>query len=171
MITGLATSILQFLFYTGVRLAAEKKLAEPRTVDVVEMVPNKGPLGKAFKKEGKAVIEAVSKLDAEAVSKHEAELESSGKFTLTLPSGSFDITKEMVAVKRYQKTVHVEELIPSVIEPSMGVGRVMYAVFEHCFKVRQRFCRIIISLQDTSKMYQAIENSWIYLQEHYVHYV
>jgi len=122
---------------TGVRLAAEKKLAEPRTVDVVEMVPNKGPLGKAFKKEGKAVIEAVSKLDAEAVSKHEAELESSGKFTLTLPSGSFDITKEMVAVKRYQKTVHVEELIPSVIEPSMGVGRVMYAVFEHCFKMRE----------------------------------
>ena len=44
----------------------------------------------------------------------------------------------MIAVKRYQKTVHVEELIPSVIEPSMGVGRVMYAVFEHCFKVRQR---------------------------------
>merc|ERR1719495_676938 len=121
---------------TGVRLAAEKKLAEPRTVDVVEMVPNKGPLGKAFKKEGKAVIEAVSKLDAEAVSKHEADLESSGKFTLTLPSGSFDITKDMVAVKRYQKTVHVEELIPSVIEPSMGVGRVMYAVFEHCFKMR-----------------------------------
>jgi len=122
---------------TGVRLAAEKKLAEPRTVDVVEMVPNKGPLGKAFKKEGKAVIEAVSKLDAEAVSKHEADLESSGKFTLTLPSGSFDITKDMVAVKRYQKTVHVEELIPSVIEPSMGVGRVMYAVFEHCFKMRE----------------------------------
>merc|ERR1719474_1642704 len=78
---------------TGVRLAAEKKLAEPRTVDVVEMVPNKGPLGKAFKKEGKAVIEAVSKLNAAAVSKHEADLESSGKFTLTLPSGSFDITK------------------------------------------------------------------------------
>merc|ERR1719495_1023568 len=52
---------------TGVRLAAEKKLAEPRTVDVVEMVPNKGPLGKAFKKDAKAVTDALAALDAAAV--------------------------------------------------------------------------------------------------------
>ena len=39
------------------------------------------------------------------------------------------------AVKRYQKTMHVEEIIPSVIEPSFGVGRIMYALFEHNFKV------------------------------------
>ena len=38
-------------------------------------------------------------------------------------------------MKRYQKTMHVEEIIPSVIEPSFGVGRIMYALFEHNFKV------------------------------------
>jgi len=47
------------------------------------------------------------------------------------------LTPDMVAVKRYQKTVHVEEIIPSVIEPSFGIGRVMYALFEHNFKVRE----------------------------------
>lgn len=26
----------------------------------------------------------------------------------------------MISVKKYQKTVHVEEIIPSVIEPSFG---------------------------------------------------
>jgi len=123
---------------TGVRLAAEKKLAEPRTVDVVEMVPNKGPLGKAFKKDAKAVTDALAALDAAAVGGHEAALASeAGKFSLKVGESSFDITKDMVSVKRYQKTVHVEELIPSVIEPSFGVGRVMYAVFEHCFKMRE----------------------------------
>merc|ERR1712223_2206393 len=30
-----------------------------------------------------------------------------------------------------------EEFIPSVVEPSFGVGRVMYAIFEHNFKVRE----------------------------------
>jgi len=124
---------------TGVRLAAEKKLSEPRTVDVVEMVPNKGPLGKAFKKDAKAVTDALAALDPEAVDRHEAALKSDGKFVLTLATSgaTFDITKDMVAVKRCQKTVHVEELIPSVIEPSFGIGRVMYAVFEHCFKMRE----------------------------------
>lgn len=60
----------------------------------------------------------------------------------------------MINVKKYQKTMHVEEIIPSVIEPSfgksfillllgcnnsfiVGVGRVMYAVFEHNFKMRE----------------------------------
>lgn len=31
----------------------------------------------------------------------------------------------------------MEEFVPSVIEPSFGVGRVMYSVFEHNFKIRE----------------------------------
>ena len=31
----------------------------------------------------------------------------------------------------------VEEIIPSVVEPSFGIGRVMYALFEHNFRVRE----------------------------------
>jgi glycyl-tRNA synthetase len=26
--------------------------------------------------------------------------------------------------------------IPSVIEPSFGIGRIVYCIFEHCFRVR-----------------------------------
>lgn len=29
------------------------------------------------------------------------------------------------------------DVIPSVIEPSFGIGRIMYAVFEHNFRVRE----------------------------------
>jgi len=32
--------------------------------------------------------------------------------------------------------VVVEEFVPSVIEPSFGIGRIMYSVFEHRFRVR-----------------------------------
>ena len=31
----------------------------------------------------------------------------------------------------------VEEIVPSVIEPSFGIGRVMYSIFEHNFKTRE----------------------------------
>ena len=31
----------------------------------------------------------------------------------------------------------VEEFVPSVIEPSFGIGRVMYSVFEHNFRIRE----------------------------------
>lgn len=47
------------------------------------------------------------------------------------------LTRDMVSVKKGQKTVHVEEVTPSVIEPSFGIGRIMYAVLEHSFRVRE----------------------------------
>ena len=43
----------------------------------------------------------------------------------------------MVELKHLQKNVHVEEFTPSVIEPSFGIGRIMYAIFEHTFRIRQ----------------------------------
>jgi glycyl-tRNA synthetase (class II) len=30
----------------------------------------------------------------------------------------------------------VEEYVPSVIEPSFGIGRIMYAMWEHNFRIR-----------------------------------
>ena len=30
----------------------------------------------------------------------------------------------------------VEEIVPSVIEPSFGIGRIMYSIWEHNFVVR-----------------------------------
>lgn len=49
---------------------------------------------------------------------------------------SVTLNREMVNVKTASKTVHVEEIIPSVIEPSFGIGRIMYALLEHSFKMR-----------------------------------
>merc|ERR1712173_525062 len=46
-------------------------------------------------------------------------------------------SKDMVQVKRQTKQVHVEKITPSVIEPSFGIGRIMYALFEHNFTVRE----------------------------------
>lgn len=43
----------------------------------------------------------------------------------------------MVTMKSYDKTLHVEEFIPSVIEPSFGIGRIMYSLFEHNFHSRE----------------------------------
>jgi len=42
-----------------------------------------------------------------------------------------------VQVKRGSKTEHVEEVVPGVIEPSFGVGRILYSLFEHNFKTRE----------------------------------
>jgi len=131
-----AYDLTQHTTATGIKLCAEKKLPSPVTKDITEIVPNKGAIGKAFKKEAKTVTDMLSKLSLDEVTKIENDL-GEGKATLDFDGKAIELTKDMISVKKYQKTFHVEEIIPSVIEPSFGVGRVMYAIFEHNFKVRE----------------------------------
>lgn len=50
----------------------------------------------------------------------------------------FKINKQMIPLKSYSKTVHVEEIVPNVIEPSFGIGRIIYTLLEHTFKIREK---------------------------------
>ena len=48
----------------------------------------------------------------------------------------------------------VEEIVPSVIEPSFGIGRVMYSMFEHNFHIRdgdeqRSVCSVFIFMINT----------------------
>ncbi|BFF96498.1 glycine--tRNA ligase [Drosophila madeirensis] len=123
---------------TGVRLVAEKRLPAPKTVEVSEIVPNKQALGKTFKKDAKTITEALAKLSLEEISRAEQELNANGQYKLILADGNtHELAKDTISVKHSSKTVHVEEFIPSVVEPSFGIGRIMYALLEHSFQCRE----------------------------------
>ncbi|XP_029034569.1 glycine--tRNA ligase [Osmia bicornis bicornis] len=133
-----AYDLTQHTKATGVKLVAEKKLSAPKNVGVCEIVPNKVLIGKTFKKDSKLVQDALAELNESSINSMETELNENGECNLKLANDAeVKITKDMIQVKRYQKTVHVEEIIPSVIEPSFGIGRIMYAIFEHNFRTRE----------------------------------
>jgi len=131
-----AYDLTQHYKATGVKLCAEKKLPEPIIKDVTEIASNKGPIFKVHKKEGKAITDMLAQLSLEDIEKVEEELKT-GDATLKVGDKDVALTKDMISVKRFQKKVHVEEIIPSVIEPSFGIGRIMYALFEHNFRSRE----------------------------------
>ncbi|KFW12414.1 Glycine--tRNA ligase [Eurypyga helias] len=133
---------------TKVPLIAEKPLKEPisfqntpdyleKTVNIVQFEANKGAIGKAYKKDAKVVMEYLSMCDECYIAEMEQLLSEKGEFTVETEGKTFQLTKDMVTVKRFQKTLHVEEIIPNVIEPSFGIGRIMYTVFEHTFHIRE----------------------------------
>ncbi|ERE66022.1 glycyl-tRNA synthetase [Cricetulus griseus] len=99
--------------------------------------PNKGAVGKAYKKDAKLVMEYLSSCDECYITEMEQLLNEKGEFTIETEGKTFQLTKDMVSVKRFQKTLHVEEVVPSVIEPSFGLGRIMYTILEHTFHVRE----------------------------------
>lgn len=43
----------------------------------------------------------------------------------------------MVDVQRQQKRLAGRSFVPSVIEPSFGIGRILYCVFEHSYYTRE----------------------------------
>lgn len=136
-----AYDLTQHTQATGVRLVAEKKLVEPKVEDVVAAVPNKGAIGKGFKKDAKVILEQLAALSASEVENLEKQLRKNGyiknelivenyfikkmfcvyrAYVLTINAVNYSLGSDMVSVKRYQETRHVEEIIPSVIEPSFG---------------------------------------------------
>lgn len=123
---------------TGTRLVAEKPLSEPRTVRVCECVPNKAALGKVYRSETKTICERLNALSMDEAFQLKKKIESDGKTSLRINEDrEVELDQSMVHVKSYENVVHVEEIVPNVIEPSFGIGRILYTVFEHSFRVRE----------------------------------
>ncbi|XP_071383672.1 glycine--tRNA ligase [Centroberyx affinis] len=122
---------------TRVPLVAEKPLKQPKVVNVVQFEPNKGAIGMTYKKDAKLILEYLAICDECYITDQEKLLSETGEFTVETEGKSFKLNKDMVSVKRFQKTLHVEEIVPNVIEPSFGIGRIMYSIFEHSFRVRE----------------------------------
>ncbi|XP_041670120.1 glycine--tRNA ligase-like [Cheilinus undulatus] len=122
---------------TGVALVAEKPLKQPKVVNVVQFDPKRGPIGTTYKKDAKIILDYMAACDECYITDQEKLLEEKGEFSIETGGQTFKITKDMVGVKRFQKTLHVEEIVPNVIEPSFGIGRIMYSIFEHSFHVRE----------------------------------
>ncbi|GAB1601045.1 glycine--tRNA ligase isoform X1 [Argonauta hians] len=121
---------------TGVKLVAEKRLTEPKTIDVVDCQPQKGVLGKIFRQNSKGICDHLISMTSADLLNLDASLKEKGEVVVNVKNEEYVLKPEMVNIKSYQKTVHVEEFVPSVIEPSFGIGRIMYSIFEHNFRVR-----------------------------------
>lgn len=119
---------------SGEKLFASRKLEKPRVSQVIEAQLNKGLMGKTFKRDNSEVLKLIEKLSNEDMKTLKSEIESKGEYSL---DGRFKLTKEMFkSIKEVTKTEQSEKYTPSVIEPSFGLGRIVYAILEQSFAVR-----------------------------------
>lgn len=103
---------------------------------------NNRAIGVAFKKEQKIVkdfITALGEDNTEECQKVIDAMTASGSAEIgPCANGStYTITPEMVTFKQTVKKIHEEKFVPSVVEPSFGVGRLIYSILEHSFYVRE----------------------------------
>lgn len=99
--------------------------------------PVMGLIGKEFKGNAKAVADRLTGLSDEEATSLQQELESQGKADLKVGENSFTIQKTMVKIKKDKVKITGTNVTPNVIEPSFGIGRILYSVWEQSFYVRE----------------------------------
>ncbi|PPD88209.1 hypothetical protein GOBAR_DD14847 [Gossypium barbadense] len=123
---------------SGVPLVAAEKFSEPREVEKLVIAPVKKELGLAFKGSQKNVVEALEAMNEKEALEMKTALESKGEveFYVCTLGKNVPIKKNMVSISKEKKKEHQRVFTPSVIEPSFGIGRIIYCLFEHSFYTR-----------------------------------
>ncbi|KAL7663149.1 glycine--tRNA ligase [[Candida] zeylanoides] len=134
---------------TNEKLIVRQPLPAPVTVEKFEIEIAKKKFGPKFRKDAGSVekwLLARTQCELEDLS---AALKRDGKITFSVPSvsGEIELDSEFVKIDKVTRTEHIREYTPNVIEPSFGIGRIIYSVFEHSFWTRpEDEARAVLSL-------------------------
>ena len=66
----------------------------------------------------------------------QARLEEAGEAEVSVNGTTHTIRSDMITIDKVTKKISGQNYTPSVIEPSFGIGRILYCVFEHTFYTR-----------------------------------
>ncbi|KAJ9130811.1 Glycyl-tRNA synthetase-like protein [Coniochaeta hoffmannii] len=124
---------------TGAPLIVREPLKVPKIVEEWAIELDKKKFGPHFKKDGKAVEAAVLATSQEQRGKLVKELEETGKVVIDVPEvagGKAEISKDLIKIEWTKRTENIREYTPNVIEPSFGIGRILYSLIEHNYWTR-----------------------------------
>lgn len=120
-----------------VALMAREDYPEPRQVKSMKPHPNRKELGKTFKQLSKAIEAALAEASEDEKEDWAKVIQDGGSFQLVVNSATVEINKDMVSFKAEEKKETGRWVTPSVIEPSFGIGRILYCLLEHSFYARE----------------------------------
>lgn len=118
-------------------LMAQQIFDKPKIIESVTTKPNKGKIGKVFRGDAKKLLSYLATLTEKCALALRDEL-ATGPAKVTAEGQEFEVTSDMVSIQLETKKVSVEKFLPGVIEPAFGIGRVIYAILEHSYAVREK---------------------------------
>lgn len=116
-----------------VSMTVHESFKEPKIVKRYVPKVEKGAIGKKYRKEAQPIIKALTELGAEESEKYAKEMEASGKIVMKVGDHEAELDGTMVSFKFSEEKVTGDVFIPHVIEPSFGIGRILYCLLEHAF--------------------------------------
>ncbi|ORX97956.1 glycyl-tRNA synthetase-like protein [Clohesyomyces aquaticus] len=124
---------------TGAPLMVREPRKEPLTIEEFQVDINKKKFGPKFGKDGKKVEAELLALTQDMREKLSLDLKNEGKITVEVPGvgdGKVEVPQEILTIEKRTRVENVREYTPNVIEPSFGIGRIVYALCEHNYWTR-----------------------------------
>jgi len=121
---------------TGKPLVVRQALKEPIVTEKDLPEFTKATMGKKFGKDLPVIVAAIEAMDEAALGGLKRQLEQ-GSASVTANGKEFALTPDLVTVKRTIIKETTREFTPNVIEPSFGLGRILYMLLEHSWWTRE----------------------------------
>ncbi|KAK4685714.1 glycyl-tRNA synthetase, partial [Tremellales sp. Uapishka_1] len=128
-------------------LRVQQKLDEPRVVEKLDVKIEAKAFGMKFKKDATVIKETLFGLEKEKLQVIKDDLEKGTALVECTDGKSYAITSDVVSISPLTVTEYVREFTPNVIEPSFGIGRILYSLLEHSYWAREQDkARVVLSL-------------------------
>ena len=128
---------------TGTPLLVREPLKEPFKVEEWTAALDKKTAGPRLKKEAGRVLAALEAMPQDVREEMAGKMEKDGKVEIQIPEeeGSktmkaVPLEKDMVSFRRESRMETMRVYVPNVIEPSFGIGRILYSLMEHVYWTR-----------------------------------
>jgi len=126
----------QHMKHSGADFQMSRKLDTPIVEQKLIEKYDKGLMGKALKKDSQLVVKYVSELSEADKLELKQKLDSSGKVSVNIEGKDMNILSTYLTFESREIKTHEVKFIPHVIEPSFGLGRIVYSILENTFFVR-----------------------------------
>ncbi|KAK8844025.1 glycine-tRNA ligase [Kwoniella newhampshirensis] len=119
-------------------LRVQQKLDAPRVVDKLEVTFEAKAFGMKFKKDATLIKETLMGMEKDKLQCIKDELANGSSSVQCADGKSYEITPDLVKIAPITVTEHMREFTPNVIEPSFGIGRILYSLLEHSYWAREQ---------------------------------
>ncbi|KAJ2854389.1 Glycine--tRNA ligase 1, mitochondrial [Coemansia erecta] len=125
---------------TNKKMCVSENLPEPIVYDKVVCEVNSKVFGPRLRRAAKPVEDYLVGLSPTDLAAVRQALDTAGKAKVVLAGtaadGEYEITPDMVTIENRTVIEKKREYTPNVIEPSFGIGRILYSLIEHSYSVR-----------------------------------
>merc|ERR1712087_549516 len=105
-------------------------------------------IGQKYKKESKVLLGYLNALSDDEAKGLDSKLDEAKEVEVKVEESEFVVGRDMFRVKMVSENVHSQKYVPTVVEPSFGIGRILYALLEHSIWERvDDEHRVVLSLK------------------------